>query len=94
MVQVFDGTIDDIEFEIENNELSVVLAGHKVPDTEIQGRLVDYRTQTIGDEYCSSLSSLDSAQSTYIPVVYGRHEFSPGVAIGSNLRMDYTTIGG
>jgi len=90
MVQVFDGTIDDIEFEIENNELSVVLAGHKVPDTEIQGRKVDYRTQLIGDEYCSSLSSLDSAQSTYLPICYGRHEFAPGVAIGSNLLMDYS----
>ena len=93
MVQVFDGTIDDIEFEIENNELNIILEGHKIPSTEIQGRKIDYRLKTINDIEIGSLSSLQSGQTDYIPVPFGRHEFSPGKVIGSNLTpsVDETT---
>jgi len=87
MVKIFDGTIDDIEFNVDANDINIVLRGQNLPKVEIQGRLVNYEKQLLGNVFTPSLSSIDS-QNVYLPIAFGRQLFAPTVAIRSSMEPE------
>jgi len=86
MVQVFDGTVEDIEFDVDNNDISLILRGQNVPKYEVQGRKIDYTSNEVGGALLPSLENVDSDDVRYIPMLFGTHEFAPGVCIDSGMQ--------
>lgn len=87
MIKIFDGTIDDIEFNMNSNDISIVLKSQNLPKSEIQGRLVDYKLGTIGSitSSISSILGIDS-EPKYLPIAFGRQLFAPTICISNGAR--------
>jgi hypothetical protein len=85
MTRIFDGEIFDFEFDFNSNDIDVTLRAQNIPVNEIQGKLISYETDAIGDIATDSLTSIvQSIDNKYVPIPFGTNQFSPGVIIGSN----------
>jgi hypothetical protein len=83
MMKLYDGTVKDIDFNVNDNDINIVLESQKLLNTEIQGSLINYDVNQINGLDKPSLSSLSESNisNAYVPVVFGNNLFAPTVCI-------------
>lgn len=90
-LQVFDGTIDDIN--LENNNIVIKGKTTAVPDKDIQGRKLNFEDQTIGDDAVpSGYEITEDLDGKYLPIPFGQHWCAPLVPYLKGNNTDHDRI--
>jgi hypothetical protein len=90
MVLLYSGNIKDIHFNVNDNDINIVLQAQALLNNEVQGRLINYSHSTLGgDTGFFNARSLSNAENSYAPTVYGNNLFSPTVAVQGGMDGTY-----
>lgn len=79
---IFDGYIKDISMSKDGIEIEC--KNVDMPETPIQGRLIDFVNKKLGPIYSCNIPILQTDEDRYLPVPFGNHWNAPLILVGSD----------